>query len=137
MALSKAEEERLALMEHYIGAIIGYGIGGPQGVRIGNAAVDAFQFSPINNAMKDALFSTLPDRSMPIGNMIANSGGLSPFPVPGVGPAPKKKRKASAYSKRYGKCFKKLQPKFKKKNGQWKKDGFKRCAAAARKCAKK
>lgn len=47
------------------------------------------------------------------------------------------KRKASAYSKRYGKAFKKLEPKYKKKNGEWKKDGFKRCAAAARKEAKK
>jgi hypothetical protein len=49
----------------------------------------------------------------------------------------KKKRAGSAYSKRYGKAFKRLAPKYKKKNGQWKKDGFKRCAAAARKEAKK
>lgn len=49
----------------------------------------------------------------------------------------KPKRKASAYSKRYGKAFKQLAPKYKKKNGQWKKDGFKRCAAAARRVAKK
>ncbi len=46
-------------------------------------------------------------------------------------------RKASAYSKRYGKAFKKLAPKYKKKNGQWKKDGFKRCGAAARREAKR
>ncbi len=52
-------------------------------------------------------------------------------------PKAKPKRKASAYSKRYGKAFKKLAPKYKKKNGQWKKDGFKRCGAAARKVAKK
>ena len=52
-------------------------------------------------------------------------------------PPGKKKRKASAYSKRYGAAFKRLAPKFKKKNGQWKKDGFKRCAAAARKEAKR
>ena len=52
-------------------------------------------------------------------------------------PATKKKRAGSAYSKRYGKAFKRLAPKYKKKNGQWKKDGFKRCAAAARKEAKK
>ncbi len=52
-------------------------------------------------------------------------------------PKAKPKRKASAYSKRYGKAFKKLAPKYKKKNGQWKKDGFKRCGAAARKEAKK
>ena len=49
----------------------------------------------------------------------------------------KPKRKASAYSKRYGRAFKKLAPKYKKKNGQWKKDGFKRCGAAARREAKK
>ena len=52
-------------------------------------------------------------------------------------PSPKPKRKASAYSKRYGAAFRKLAPKFKKKNGSWKKDGFKRCAAAARRMAKK
>lgn len=46
-------------------------------------------------------------------------------------------RKASAYSKRYGKAFKRLAPKYKKKDGSWKKDGFKRCAAAARRAAKR
>jgi hypothetical protein len=46
------------------------------------------------------------------------------------------KRKASAYSKRFGRAFKRLAPKYKKKNGQWKKDGFKRCGAAARREAK-
>ena len=46
-------------------------------------------------------------------------------------------RKASAYSKRYGKAFKRLAPKFKKKSGGWVKNGFKRCAAAARRAAKK
>tara|TARA_Y100000114_G_C11757186_1_gene327520 strand:- start:530 stop:775 length:246 start_codon:yes stop_codon:yes gene_type:complete len=51
--------------------------------------------------------------------------------------AVKKKRKVSAYQKRYGKAFKKLAPKYKTKAGKWKKDGFKRCAAAARRSAKK
>ena len=49
----------------------------------------------------------------------------------------KKKRKVSAYQKRYGAAFKKLAPKYKTKAGKWKKDGFKRCAAAARREAKK
>lgn len=48
-----------------------------------------------------------------------------------------RKRKVSAYNKRYSKAFKKLAPKYKKKNGSWKKDGFKKCSAAARKEAKK
>lgn len=47
------------------------------------------------------------------------------------------KRKASAYNKRYAKAFKRIQNDFKKKNGQWQKNGFKRAAAAARKLAKK
>ena len=49
----------------------------------------------------------------------------------------KKKRKVSSYQKKYGAAFKRLAPKYKTKAGKWKKDGFKRCAAAARKAAKK
>ena len=65
------------------------------------------------------------------------SGGGGGFPIPDFSTSKKKKRRASAYSKRYGKAFKKLAPKYKKKNGGWKANGFKRCAAAARKVAKK
>jgi hypothetical protein len=49
----------------------------------------------------------------------------------------RKKRAASPSQKRYGREFKRLAPKYKKKAGGWKKDGFKRCAAAARKAAKR
>jgi len=49
----------------------------------------------------------------------------------------KASRKVSDYHKKYGRAFKRLASRFKKKNGSWKKDGFKRCAAAARKEAKK
>jgi len=48
----------------------------------------------------------------------------------------KPKRKVNAYNKKYSKAFKKFEPKFKKKNGSWMKDGFKRTAAAARKSIK-
>lgn len=50
-------------------------------------------------------------------------------------PIPKKRRK-SKYHSAYGKAFKRLAPKYKLKSGAWKKDGFKRCAAASRKIAK-
>ena len=46
------------------------------------------------------------------------------------------KRKASAYSKRYGRAFKKVAPKFKLKNGSWKKNGFRSAVRAAHKLAK-
>jgi len=53
-------------------------------------------------------------------------------------PAPtKRKRKASAYSKKYGKAFKFVAHKYKLKNGSWAKDGFKRAQKAAHKVAKK
>ena len=50
--------------------------------------------------------------------------------------AEKKPRKASAYSKRYGKAFKKVSPDFKKMNGDWKKNGFRSAVRAAHKLAK-
>ena len=51
--------------------------------------------------------------------------------------SPKKKRKASANSKRYGAAFRRLAPKYKNKRGGWKKDGFKRAQKAAHKEARR
>jgi len=48
----------------------------------------------------------------------------------------KKKRGPSAYNKKYSKAFKKVEHKFKLKNGSWKKDGFKNAGKAARKLIK-
>jgi len=52
-------------------------------------------------------------------------------------PLAKKLRKASPYAKKYGKAFKKVAKKYKKKNGGWKKDGFKRAQKAAHRLAKR
>jgi len=49
---------------------------------------------------------------------------------------PQKKRKASAYSKRFGKAFKKVAPSFKLKNGKWKVNGFRSAVRAGHKLAK-
>ena len=48
----------------------------------------------------------------------------------------KGKRKASAYSKRYGRAFKKVAKDYLKQKGGWKKDGFKSAQKAAHKLAK-
>ena len=50
---------------------------------------------------------------------------------------PRKKRKASAYSKRYGAAFRKVAKRFKKKNGSWKTNGFKNAQKAAHKLARR
>lgn len=49
----------------------------------------------------------------------------------------KVKRKASAYSKRYGKAFKQVAKKYKLKSGAWAKNGFKRAQKEAHKMAKR
>lgn len=52
--------------------------------------------------------------------------------------APKpKRRKASAYSRKYKAAFKKVSPTYKKKNGQWKANGFRSAVRAAHRMAKK
>jgi hypothetical protein len=52
-------------------------------------------------------------------------------------PSPKKKRKASAYNKRYSAAFRRLETKYKLKNGSWAKNGYKRCVKAAHAIARK
>jgi len=46
------------------------------------------------------------------------------------------KRKASAYSKKYGRAFKRVAGKYKLKSGAWAKNGFKRAQKEAHKLAK-
>lgn len=52
-------------------------------------------------------------------------------------PADKPKRRSSAYSRRYKAAFKKIQKRYKLKNGKWKKNGFKLAVKEAHKMAKK
>lgn len=47
------------------------------------------------------------------------------------------KRKASDYSKKFGKAFKKVQKEFKKKDGCWRKGGYKACVKKAHQVAKR
>lgn len=47
------------------------------------------------------------------------------------------KRKASAYSKKYGRAFKKVANKYKLKSGRWAKNGFKRAQKEAHRLAKR
>jgi hypothetical protein len=48
----------------------------------------------------------------------------------------KPKRKVTAANRAYSKAFRKVQSRFKLKNGSWKKDGFKNCCKAAHKMCK-
>lgn len=46
-------------------------------------------------------------------------------------------RKVSKYAQTYGKHFKAISSRYKKKDGSWKKDGFKKTQAAAHKATRK
>lgn len=48
-----------------------------------------------------------------------------------------KKKKSSAYQKRYKANFRKIAPKFKLKSGKWKKNGFRAAVRMAHKMSKK
>ena len=67
-------------------------------------------------------------------------GGLTDAPndmaPPATGEMPKKK-KSSAYSRRYKANFRKVAPRYKLKNGKWKKNGFKSAVKLAHKMSKK
>jgi len=72
---------------------------------------------------------------------LLESAGVSPSIAEPAGkllaPAEKKvKRKASAYSIKYGKAFKRVAGKYKLKSGAWAKNGFKRAQKAAHRVAK-
>lgn len=69
-----------------------------------------------------------------IGQSSPQSGGPSAEPMHAKAPV---KRKASAYNRRYARAFKKVAPKFKKKNGGWMKNGFKRAQREAHRLARR
>lgn len=73
---------------------------------------------------------------------LLESAGVSPDVAEPVSklaaPAERKvKRKASDYSKRYGRNFKRVAKKYKLKSGAWAKNGFKRAQREAHRLTKK
>lgn len=53
-----------------------------------------------------------------------------------VSEAPKRKKKTTAYQRKYKKAFAKVKPKHMNKNGKWKKGGFKAAVKAAHRMCK-
>ncbi len=67
-------------------------------------------------------------------------GGLTDAPTdmsPSAAAEMPKKKRSSAYSRRYKANFKKIAKRFKLKNGKWKKNGFKSAVKLAHKMSKK
>ncbi len=80
------------------------------------------------------------DVRMSMEEYLALLGGLpmdaTTSPILEEAPMPKKKR-SSAYARRYKANFRKVAPDFKMKSGKWMKNGFKRAVKLAHKMSKK
>ena len=80
------------------------------------------------------------DVRMSMEEYLALLGGVSMDSMPsGIledAPMPKKKR-SSAYSRRYKANFRKIAPRYKLKSGKWKKNGFRSAVRLAHKMSKK
>ena len=57
--------------------------------------------------------------------------------LPSVEPEMPKKKKLTAYQRRYNKNFRKIAPRYKLKSGKWKKNGFRSAVRLAHKMSKK
>lgn len=80
------------------------------------------------------------DVTMSMDEYLALLNGISmdssPSPILEDAPMPKKKR-SSAYSRRYKANFRKIAPRYKLKSGKWKKNGFRSAVRLAHKMSKK
>ena len=80
------------------------------------------------------------DVTMSMDEYLSLLGGLtmdSTTSLPSVETEMPKKKRSTAYSRRYKAAFKKIQKRYKLKNGRWKKNGFKAAVKEAHKMAKK
>ena len=80
------------------------------------------------------------DVTMSMDEYLSLLNGMSAVPVNSEAseslPMPKKKR-SSAYSRRYKANFRKIAPRYKLKSGKWKKNGFRSAVRLAHKMSKK
>jgi len=124
---------------------VGVGVGGVAGLILGDretvfpvdvVCIPAFQAFMIQGTPSMMYYFRAGETVLPTGGNVEDvQEVMSAVPSPQSTEPKKKKRKPSAYSKKYKAAFEKLAPDFKLKNGKWKKGGFKRCVKAAHKKA--
>jgi len=80
------------------------------------------------------------DVTMSMDEYLSLLGGMAQMPVnseTSVEMAVPKKKRSTAYQRKYKANFKKVAPRFKMKSGKWKKNGFKSAVKLAHKMSKK
>lgn len=129
-----------------LGASIGGPLGGALGAGIGlyigdgetvfpldMVAIPAYQAYMINGSPSLQLYIRAGETLMPTGGNVEDVQQVVEAMAPQD--TPKRKKPKTAHQRAYGKAFKRIASKYKLKNGQWKKDGFKRAVKEAHKIA--
>ena len=129
-----------------VGSAVGAGVGALTGLIIGDAttvfpcdmvAIPAFQAYLLNRQPEFMIFikegevlTQVHPTDAQVAERIVLDRGEDRPPVVAVRP------RATAYQNRYKRAFNKIKSRYKKKDGQWKKGGFKAAVKAAHKIAK-
>ena len=127
-----------------VGAGIGGAIGATTGLIIGDGetvypldmvAIPAYQAFMIQGSPSLQVYIRAGETLMPTGGNVEDVQEVLETMAPTKAPSPKKK-KSTAYQRKYKKAFAKVKPKYMNKNGKWKKDGFKAAVKAAHRMCK-
>ena len=96
-------------------------------------AIPAHEYFRLNSDPTSQIYIRGGETIMPTGGNVRDVQEV--VETVAVEETPKPKKRKTARQRAYGKAFKKIAPKYKLKNGQWKKDGFKRCVKEAHRLA--
>lgn len=130
------------------GAAIGGTIGGPKGAAVGAVtglivgdqttvfpldmiAIPAYQAYMLNGTPAMQVYIRAGETLVPTGGNVTDVQEVTEETAAPVS----KKRKVSKYNRAYAKAFKQVAGQYKKKDGSWAKDGFKKAQRAAHKIA--
>lgn len=125
-----------------IGTAIGGTAGAITGLIIGDGetifpldmvAIPAYQAYMINGAPSLQVYIRAGETLMPTGGNVRDVQEV--VETMAVEETPKPKKRKTPRQVAYSKAFKKIAPRYKMKNGKWKKDGFKRCVKEAHRLA--
>jgi len=136
------------------GAALGFAAGGPPGAIAGGTigyligdqyitfpmpmiAIPAHESHLLSGSPSMQVYIRAGETLVPTGGNVQdmNVGVAQAAAMEAESVAPVRKKKKTARQRAYGAAFKKIAPKYKLKNGKWKKDGFKRCVKEAHRIA--
>ena len=129
-----------------VGGVPGAIVGGAIGYLIGDQyitfpmpmiAIPAHESYLLNGSPSMKIYIRAGETLVPTGGNVDDmeEGMVEAQALAAESPGVRTKKTTTAYQRKYKKAFAKLKPSYQKKDGKWKKDGFKRCVKQAHKVA--